>query len=268
VQHLFDELMLRVNHYYEIFGDGEEFTYFPITTAWKSILSGNVLVANNKTMEEGCNCINQTSGVSVLTNSDVKSLDYMLDELSEESIKPSPDTCNICEDYSLNLKDNNDIIGDIFLRVELDQFTDDELVEKFRYLLQQSRNKQAAPEPKFNLKGIQTPFFKRIISFNIIPYLDLLLWCIYKNAEHDVGSIEESNDAVTTIITPLDANEIKLMYHSMFNDLLFDGVKSDDFMMKELPKKLKLYLNFEELRKAKHFLNKEKYLRNQEVSTL
>lgn len=64
---------------------------------------------------------------------------------------------------------------EIFTAIDIHSFTDNEILNDLKHLLQKWRKETNQPEPK-RITGIGPSDFKSLIDYKVIPMFDLLIW--------------------------------------------------------------------------------------------
>lgn len=114
-------------------------------------------------------------------------------------------------DINLVLRETSEIIEEVspvYLLLRLEKCTDKEIISELKKLLPLWRTQLAIPEPK---KKFATPsLIKKIKPYNIIPYLDLLIWQLFNHcriiyAEQALAlGLENENRLKQTVIKHVD----------------------------------------------------------------
>ncbi|PDO86702.1 DUF6387 family protein [Kosakonia pseudosacchari] len=90
---------------------------------------------------------------------------------------------------------------EIVINVNLASFTDDELISEFKELLREWREELDIEEPEPNKQRVGISTIKKIISYRVFPFLDLMLWEM-------VNQRKISHELAARVLYPLDGDEI------------------------------------------------------------
>lgn len=90
---------------------------------------------------------------------------------------------------------------EVVINVNLASFTDDELISEFKGLLKEWREELDIEEPEPNKQRVGISTIKKIISYRVFPFLDLMLWEM-------VNQRKISHELAARVLYPLDGDEI------------------------------------------------------------
>lgn len=124
---------------------------------------------------------------------------------------------------------------EIVVNVNLSSFTDDELLSEFKELLKQWRKQLGINEPEQYKQRVGISTIKKIYSYRVFPFLDLMLW-------ESVNQRKISNELIARVLYPLDGDEVvggqqikdsvrpfveKIVFESTLQQLKFYTMKND-----------------------------------------
>lgn len=137
---------------------------------------------------------------------------------------------DLCRDLNLDLNRSNTILS-----IDLFNYTDSEIIDSLSKLLPKWRKKLEIDEPDNFIVGIQT--IKKIITYNILPILDIQLWALVYNKKISPALISnlvfdedpKDSQAIKETILPFARNFCKERFINYCNYILRKHVIGDVF---------------------------------------
>lgn len=185
-----------------------------------------------------------------------------------------PNKCNSCNPYTAIFYGSDITTDDLLLKLNLEAFTDIELMSQFSDLLKESRATLKVSEPKRVNAGKAELYFKNIIRQKIIPYLDIRIWTIYKYVKENDPLRKMYEDSLSTpecFQFEHSINIIKKLPFTVFKKVLFNEEEGKDeyFVRQQLHKKyFSEYLNYKNINIAQLYLRNNPSFRNQIVNNI
>lgn len=136
---------------------------------------------------------------------------------------------------------NEDFQGEIVIKFNLEEYSDDELVTEFKELIKYWRNEAGIDEPDRigNRVGLST--LKKLITYKVIPFIDLLIW-------ESANNKKISNEMLARVLFPLTNLDSEIM----------SGVQIKDTIRPFVEK----ILHGDFLREVLFFIKKNEYLKD------
>lgn len=191
------------------------------------------------------------------------SCQILVDELKEITPDPYlPYQCRSCEDSTMNLKGSEILFNELLLKVNVSSSTRHEIHAELDLILDEYRKKTGEIEPKRKTKKSCKPYFQTIIKYNLIPYMDLLIWANYCAASDKPFCFSNADGAEITPSYKIDFNSNKVNKISINSrrELLFSlqqhhYEKGDNFITKDVHAAYEKYKDNEYNLVIKNFLN-------------
>jgi hypothetical protein len=191
------------------------------------------------------------------------SCQILVDELKE--ITPDhylPNQCRSCEDSTMNLKGSEILFNELLLKVNVSSSTRHEIHAELDLILDEYRKKTGEIEPKRKAKKSCKPYFQTIIKYNLIPYMDLLIWANYCAASDKPFCFSNADGTEITPSYKIDFNssEVNKISINSRRELLFSlqqhhYEKDDSFITKDVHAAYEKYKDNEYNLVIKNFLN-------------
>ncbi|WP_340609414.1 DUF6387 family protein [Xenorhabdus bharatensis] len=131
--------------------------------------------------------------------------------------------------------------GEIVIKFNLEEYSDEELITEFRELIKYWRIEAGIDEPDRANNRIGLSPLKKLITYKVIPFIDLLIWEMAYNKKI-------SNEMYARILFPLTASDSEIM----------SGVQIKDTVRPFINK----ILNDNFLREILFFIKKNEYLKD------
>lgn len=197
----------------------------------------------------------------------------LVDELREITPDPYlPNQCRSCEDSTMNLNGSEILFNEVLLKVNASSSTRHEIHAELDLILDEYLKKTGEVEPKRKTKKSCIPYFQTIIKYNLIPYMDLLIWANYCAASDKPFCFSKADGTEITPSFKVDFNSNKVTKISIESrrELLFSlqqhhYEKDDSFITKDVHAAYEKYRDNEYNLVIKNFLNKESINRNTKV---
>lgn len=137
--------------------------------------------------------------------------------------------------------------GEVVIKFNLEEYSDDELVTEFKELIKYWRNEAGIDEPDRigNRVGLST--LKKLITYKVIPFVDLLIW-------ESANNKKISNEMLARILFPLTNLDSEIM----------SGVQIKDTIRPFVEK----ILHGDFLREVLFFIKKNEYLKDMRFSDI
>lgn len=183
-----------------------------------------------------------------------------------------PNKCKTCNPYTAVFHGSDVTRDDLLLRLNLEDYTDTELISMFSDVLKESRKVFNIKEPSRVNSGKAELYFKNIIRQKIIPYLDIRIWTIYKHVK-DNDPLREMYESGLYVPESFQfehsINIIKKLPFPVFNKILFNGSQSEYYFLNQLHKKyFTEYLNYQNINISQIYLRSNPDFRDQKVKNI
>lgn len=185
-----------------------------------------------------------------------------------------PKKCNTCNPYTAVFHGSDVTCEDLLLKLNLEAFTNIELMSQFSDLLRESRATLKISEPNRINAGKAELYFKNIIRQKIIPYLDIRIWTIYKHVKENDPLREIYQDdlyAPECFQFEHSVSIIKKLSFTVFKRILFNDEESKDeyYVRQQLHKEYFIeYLSYKNINIAQLYLRNNPSFREQKVKNI
>lgn len=171
-----------------------------------------------------------------------------------------PSSCNICDEYSVNLSQSDVASGDLLLRLDLFNNNDEELINNFTEIVKEARKKFKIPNALKNKYNKELCFLQGIIKYQLIPYMDLCLWRIYKYVSNKPLLVNSKNECLLfKLDCEVEDKRIPNYPVKLISNTLYGSSRSDtyiggtNFNKNVIPR----YNDMSNLNSSQSFLHKE-----------
>jgi hypothetical protein len=171
-----------------------------------------------------------------------------------------PSSCNVCDEYSVNLNQSDITSGDLLLRLDLANNTNEELINSFTGIVKEARKQFQIPNVFKNKYNKELCFLQGIIKYQLIPYMDLCLWRVYKYVLSKPLLLNSKSECLLfKLDCEIDDKKILQYPIKIISNALYGSSRSDtyiggtNFNKKVIPR----YSDMKNLESAQSFLNKE-----------
>lgn len=137
--------------------------------------------------------------------------------------------------------------GEIVIKCNLDEYSDDELVTEFKELIKYWRAEAGIDEPDRANNRIGLSTLKKLITYKVIPFIDLLIWEMANNKKIN-------NEMLARVLFPLTKSDSEIM----------SGVQIKDTIRPFVEK----ILNENLLREFLFFIKKNEHLQSMRFSDI
>jgi hypothetical protein len=166
--------------------------------------------------------------------------------------------CHSSDEYITNLSESI-AYGDMLLKLDIGNNTNDALVENFLRIVNKLRRLNGVPNKTKNQKEIH--YLKGIIYNQVIPYLDLFLWKIYCYVEGK-PLIKYENGDVLSFIFDCKFNDKRIVNypHKLLSETLFKDLKDNNYTSSGgyyLKQIIPRYTNLSNLSSLQSYVNQE-----------
>jgi len=193
------------------------------------------------------------------------SCQILVDELRTVTPDPYlPNQCRICEDSTMNLKGSEILFNEILLKINTSSFTRHEIHTELDLILDEYRKKSGEVEPKRKAKKSCIPYFQTIINYNLIPYMDLLIWANYCTASENPFCFikPDGTEIIPSFKVDFNSNKVTKISIESRRELLFSSQqhyyeKDDSFITKDVHAAYEKYRDNEYNLVIKNFLNSD-----------
>jgi hypothetical protein len=197
----------------------------------------------------------------------------LVDKLKTVTSDPYlPNQCRTCDDSTMNLKGSEILFNEVLLKVNASSSTRQEIHAELDLILDEYLKETGEVEPKRKTKKSCIPYFQTIIKYNLIPYMDLLIWANYCAASDKPFCFSKADGTEITPSFKVDFNSNKVTKISIESrrELLFSSqphyyVKDDNFITKDVHAAYEKYRDNEYNLVIKNFLNRDLINRNTKV---
>jgi hypothetical protein len=185
-----------------------------------------------------------------------------------------PKKCNTCNPYTVVFHDSDVTCDDLLLKLNLEAFTDIELMSQFSDLLKESRAILKISEPERINIGKAELYFKNIIRQKIVPYLDIRIWTIYKYVKENDPLREMYEDglyAPECFQFEHSISIIKKLPFIVFKTILFNDEegKGEYYVRQQLHQEYFFeYLSYKNINIAQIYLRNNPISREQKVKNI
>jgi hypothetical protein len=188
----------------------------------------------------------------------VKTHDYA--EVTEDS--NISEICATCDFPTLDV--SKDIhVHDLLLGIDLKNQTDDEILISIKKMLNHARDKFNIPESIKLPSKLPSKYFEKIITYKIIPFLDLNIWWLFSKTKSSPLILSTQGEPISYGLFDMP-EEIATLTAQEINEYIFNNEQSDAFINDTfLSKNLSKYMDFKNLRLAKTILNKRQLARKE-----
>jgi len=173
------------------------------------------------------------------------------------------DICTTCDFPTLDV--SKDIHShDLLLGIDLKSQTDDEILLIIKKMLNNAREKFNIPESIKLPSKLPSKYFEKILSYQIIPFLDLNIWWLFIKTQNSPLIQSIKNESISYGLFDMP-DEIATLTAQEINNYIFNNEQSDAFINDTfLSKNLTKYMDFKNLRLAQIILGKKQLTRNKQ----
>lgn len=132
---------------------------------------------------------------------------------------------------------------EVVIKVNLASYTDDELIAEFKELLKEWRFELGIDEPQASKSRVGISTIKKIITYKVFPFLDLILWEV-------INGRKISHDLASRLLFPDDEDEV------------IGGQQVKDTIRPFVEK----IINEDTFPLVKHYVKKNSYLKTMRIS--
>ncbi|MEX9881391.1 DUF6387 family protein [Providencia rettgeri] len=103
--------------------------------------------------------------------------------------------------------------GEIVIKCNLDEYSDDELVTEFKELIKYWRAEAGIDDPERANNRIGLSTLKKLITYKVIPFIDLLIWEMANNKKIN-------NEMLARVLFPLTKSDSEIMSGVQIKDTI------------------------------------------------
>ncbi|HGI5214452.1 TPA: DUF6387 family protein [Providencia alcalifaciens] len=108
---------------------------------------------------------------------------------------------------------NESFGGEIVIKCNLEEYSDDELVTEFKELIKYWRAEAGIEEPDRANNRIGLSTLKKLITYKVVPFIDLLVWEMANNKKI-------SNEILARVLFPLTESDSEIMSGVQIKDTI------------------------------------------------